>query len=87
MDRDTGDGFPAAFDFYAPAILRYAQSRLDGQEAAWDVVTDTFTSALGISTSHVRKTGQEFLNFGATVWVGGPRRWTSRASASPARKP
>jgi len=25
----------------------------------------------GITTSHVRKTNQDFLNFGATVWVGG----------------
>jgi hypothetical protein len=25
----------------------------------------------GISTSHVKKTSQDFLNFGATVWVGG----------------
>jgi hypothetical protein len=25
----------------------------------------------GISTSHVRKTKQDFVNFGATVWVGG----------------
>jgi len=25
----------------------------------------------GITTSHVRKTHQDFLNFGATVWVGG----------------
>ena len=25
----------------------------------------------GISTSHVRKSKQDFLNFGATVWVGG----------------
>ena len=45
MDPDPDDGFPAAFDRHAPAILRYAQRRLDGQDAAWDVVTDTFTSA------------------------------------------
>jgi hypothetical protein len=25
----------------------------------------------GITTSHVKKTGHDFLNFGATVWVGG----------------
>jgi RNA polymerase sigma-70 factor, ECF subfamily len=39
------DGFPEAFDRYAPAILRYAQRRLSGAEAAWDVVSDTFTTA------------------------------------------
>jgi RNA polymerase sigma-70 factor (ECF subfamily) len=44
-EPDPDDGFPAAFDRYAPAILRYAQRRLAGQDAAWDVVTDTFTSA------------------------------------------
>lgn len=40
----------------------------------------------GISTSHVGKTGQDFLDFGATVWVGGHSPLTSRASASPARR-
>ena len=45
MDPDPDDGFPAAFDRYAPAILRYARRRLAGQDAAWDVVSDTFTSA------------------------------------------
>lgn len=44
-DPAPDDGFSAAFDRYAPAILRYAQRRLDGHDAAWDVVTDTFTSA------------------------------------------
>jgi RNA polymerase sigma-70 factor (ECF subfamily) len=45
MDPDPDDGFPADFNRYAPAVLRYAQRRLAGQDAAWDVVTDTFTSA------------------------------------------
>jgi RNA polymerase sigma-70 factor (ECF subfamily) len=44
-EPDPDEGFPAAFDRYAPAILRFAQRRLDGHDAAWDVVTDTFTSA------------------------------------------
>jgi RNA polymerase sigma factor (sigma-70 family) len=39
------DGFADAFDRYAPAVLRYAQRRLSGAEAAWDVVSDTFTTA------------------------------------------
>ncbi|HEY1618869.1 MAG TPA: sigma-70 family RNA polymerase sigma factor [Streptosporangiaceae bacterium] len=42
---DPGEGFTEAFDRYAPVILRYARRRLDSQEAAWDVVTDTFTAA------------------------------------------
>jgi RNA polymerase sigma-70 factor, ECF subfamily len=42
---DPGDGFPEAFDRYAPAILAYARRRLDSPDAAWDVVSDTFTSA------------------------------------------
>jgi RNA polymerase sigma factor (sigma-70 family) len=46
VDRpDPGDGYAEAFDRYAPAILRYAQRRLENRDAAWDVVTDTFTSA------------------------------------------
>lgn len=44
-DPDADDGFSAAFDRHAPAILRYARRRLEGQDAAWDVVTDTFTAA------------------------------------------
>jgi RNA polymerase sigma-70 factor, ECF subfamily len=44
-DGDRGGGFPDAFDHYAPAILGYARRRLDSQESAWDVVSDTFTSA------------------------------------------
>jgi RNA polymerase sigma-70 factor, ECF subfamily len=43
--RDSEDGFREVFDRYAPAILRYAQRRLDGRDAAQDVVSDTFTSA------------------------------------------
>jgi RNA polymerase sigma-70 factor (ECF subfamily) len=42
---DPGDGYAEAFDRYAPVILRYARRRLENQDAAWDVVTDTFTSA------------------------------------------
>jgi RNA polymerase sigma factor (sigma-70 family) len=42
---EPGDGYAEAFDRYAPVILRYAQRRLENQDAAWDVVTDTFTSA------------------------------------------
>jgi RNA polymerase sigma-70 factor, ECF subfamily len=43
--RDPEDGFSQVFDRYAPAILRYAQRRLDSREAAQDVVGDTFTAA------------------------------------------
>jgi RNA polymerase sigma-70 factor (ECF subfamily) len=39
------EGFSEAFDRYAPAILGYAQRRLKDPDAAWDVVTDAFTSA------------------------------------------
>lgn len=42
---DPGEGFAEAFDRHAPAILRYAQRRLSTQDAAWDVVSDTFTAA------------------------------------------
>lgn len=41
----AADGFSAAFDQHAPAVLGYARRRLDNQEAAWDVVSDTFTAA------------------------------------------
>ncbi len=37
--------FAVAFDEHAPAILRYARRRLNGEDAAWDVVSDTFTAA------------------------------------------
>jgi len=43
--QDSEDGFGEVFDRYAPAILRYAQRRLDSREAAQDVVSDTFTAA------------------------------------------
>jgi RNA polymerase sigma-70 factor (ECF subfamily) len=43
--RDSEDGFGEVFDRYAPAILRYAQRRLNSREAAQDVVSDTFTAA------------------------------------------
>jgi RNA polymerase sigma-70 factor (ECF subfamily) len=40
-----GDDFAAAFDRHAPAVLRYARRRLESPEAAWDVVSETFTAA------------------------------------------
>ena len=43
--RDSEDGFCEVFDRHAPAILRFAQRRLDCREAAQDVVSDTFTAA------------------------------------------
>ena len=43
--RDSEDGFGEVFDRYAPAILRYAQRRLESREAAQDVVSDVFTAA------------------------------------------
>jgi RNA polymerase sigma-70 factor (ECF subfamily) len=43
--RASEDCFCEVFDRYAPAILRYAQRRLDSREAAQDVVSDTFTAA------------------------------------------
>jgi RNA polymerase sigma-70 factor, ECF subfamily len=43
--QDSEDGFCEVFDRYAPAILRYAQRRLDNREMAQDVVSDTFTAA------------------------------------------
>jgi len=42
---ESGDGFAKVFDCYAPAILRYARRRMPGEDAAWDVVSDTFTAA------------------------------------------
>jgi RNA polymerase sigma-70 factor (ECF subfamily) len=36
------DTFDAVFDGYAAAVLRYARRRLDSEDAAWDVVSDTF---------------------------------------------
>ena len=43
--QDSEDGFCEVFDRYAPAILRYAQRRLESREAAQDVVSDVFTAA------------------------------------------
>jgi RNA polymerase sigma-70 factor, ECF subfamily len=45
VDPDPDDGFRAAFDRYAPAVLRYAERRLGSRDSAWDVVSDTFTAA------------------------------------------
>jgi RNA polymerase sigma-70 factor, ECF subfamily len=44
-DPTSDDAFTAAFDMYAPLVLRFSQRRLDDQDAAWDVVTDAFTTA------------------------------------------
>lgn len=45
-DREGGAAeFAAAFDQCAPLVLRFAWRRLGDQSAAWDVVSDTFTSA------------------------------------------
>jgi RNA polymerase sigma-70 factor (ECF subfamily) len=44
-DPTSDDSFAAAFDTYAPLVLRFGQRRLDDLDAAWDVVTDTFTTA------------------------------------------
>lgn len=43
----TGEAaeFAAAFDQCAPLVLRFAWRRLGDESAAWDVVSDTFTSA------------------------------------------
>lgn len=42
---DSDDDFAVVYRRYASAILRYAQRRLDGKDATWDVVNDTFTAA------------------------------------------
>jgi RNA polymerase sigma-70 factor, ECF subfamily len=42
---ESRECFPEVFDSYAPSVLRFARRRLDDGDAAWDVVTDTFTSA------------------------------------------
>ncbi len=39
------DGFSAAFDRFSPAVLRFARRRAESEDAAWDVVSDTFTAA------------------------------------------
>ena len=41
-DPRSEDTFDAVFDEHAPAVLRYARRRLDSEDAAWDVVSDTF---------------------------------------------
>jgi RNA polymerase sigma-70 factor, ECF subfamily len=43
--RAEASAFAEVFDSCAPAVLRFAQRRLSEHDAAWDVVTDTFTSA------------------------------------------
>lgn len=46
MDAAGGEeAFSATFDAHAPAVLRFARRRLESQDAAWDVVSDTFTAA------------------------------------------
>jgi RNA polymerase sigma-70 factor, ECF subfamily len=42
---ESRECFPEVFDSYAPSVLRFARRRLDDGDAAWDVVTDTFTTA------------------------------------------
>lgn len=45
-DRAGGAAeFAVAFDRCAPLVLRFAWRRLGDESAAWDVVSDTFTSA------------------------------------------
>jgi RNA polymerase sigma factor (sigma-70 family) len=39
------ESFSATFDKHAPAVLRFARRRMDSEDAAWDVVSDTFTAA------------------------------------------
>jgi RNA polymerase sigma-70 factor, ECF subfamily len=41
----SDDGFSAAFDSHGAALLRFARRRMDSEDAAWDVVSDTFTAA------------------------------------------
>jgi RNA polymerase sigma-70 factor (ECF subfamily) len=44
-DPASDDGFSAAFDAHAQQVLRFSRRRLGDQDAAWDVVTETFTTA------------------------------------------
>jgi RNA polymerase sigma-70 factor, ECF subfamily len=44
-DPAADDGFSAAFDAHAQQVLRFSRRRLEDQDAAWDVVTETFTTA------------------------------------------
>ena len=42
----SDDGFSVVFSSYSADVLRFARRRLgSGDDAAWDVVSDTFTSA------------------------------------------
>jgi RNA polymerase sigma-70 factor, ECF subfamily len=41
----SDDGFSVVFSSYRADILRFARRRTDSDDAAWDVVSDTFTSA------------------------------------------
>jgi RNA polymerase sigma-70 factor, ECF subfamily len=41
----SDDGFSAVFSRYCADVLRFARRRTDSDDAAWDVVSDTFTSA------------------------------------------
>jgi RNA polymerase sigma-70 factor, ECF subfamily len=41
----TDDGFSAAFSSYCAEVLRFGRRRVDSEDAAWDVVSDTFTAA------------------------------------------
>jgi len=41
----SDDGFSVMFSSYCARVLRFARRRLDSDDAAWDVVSDTFTSA------------------------------------------
>jgi RNA polymerase sigma-70 factor, ECF subfamily len=44
-DPPIDNGFSAAFDAHAEQVLRFSRRRLGDQDAAWDVVTETFTTA------------------------------------------
>jgi RNA polymerase sigma factor (sigma-70 family) len=48
-DRDgrphQADDFSEVFDTFAPAVLRFARRRVGDNDAAWDIVSDTFTAA------------------------------------------
>jgi RNA polymerase sigma-70 factor, ECF subfamily len=41
----SDDGFSDAFSRYGDGVLRFARRRMDSDDAAWDVVSDTFTAA------------------------------------------
>jgi hypothetical protein len=42
---DQVDDFSEVFDTFAPAVLRFARRRVGDNDAAWDIVSDTFTAA------------------------------------------